>query len=278
MPTGYFDDSGTHLESDVAVVGGLLGPADVWNALAPAWSEVLRSQPKPITKGFRSAELRERKGEFRKYTQSDEDRLLNELTGLLIDPKHRYLFVMASATDMREVHRLFACHEPQDRRILGYLLPFADCIELTAKTGYAWSDYGPLVYIFDNQGNIEEQARVVYEGVRKLVTKKSVWLAENMAHTVVFSYATETQSKPVPLQAADMVAYETHRHLKKHLYRPDHRDRRVLNELRGMPIVMRLWDRQKLESVARVAKGEPVVDKDFRWFADVFRRPPDPKV
>ena len=38
----YFDDSGTHLASDVVVMGGLIASEESWNALEPTWDAHLR--------------------------------------------------------------------------------------------------------------------------------------------------------------------------------------------------------------------------------------------
>jgi len=75
---GFFDDSGTHPESALVVLGGLLGTEAQWDQFHAEWSALV-ARPLPekpaLKKGFHLAHCRARDGEFSDYSVPEKDRV-----------------------------------------------------------------------------------------------------------------------------------------------------------------------------------------------------------
>jgi hypothetical protein len=75
---GFFDDSGTHPESTLVVLGGLLGTEAQWDLFHAEWSALVAA-PLPgkpaLEKGFHLAHCRASDGEFFDYSVPEKDRV-----------------------------------------------------------------------------------------------------------------------------------------------------------------------------------------------------------
>jgi len=71
----YFDDSGTHNGSRIAVWGGVVGYKQYMQELEEAWKARLQCpcDGKPPIKAFHSSHLAASDGEFKGYNQAERD-------------------------------------------------------------------------------------------------------------------------------------------------------------------------------------------------------------
>jgi len=76
MFTVYFDDSGTHLESNVAVAACYVGTDDQWACLARDWETAQVSEGFKV---FGMADILNGKGEYRSWSAEKRDRLIRRL-------------------------------------------------------------------------------------------------------------------------------------------------------------------------------------------------------
>jgi len=87
MLKGFFDDSGTHRNSEVVVWAGLFGTIDEFDQLERAWVEKLaRPLPnKPKLSKFSCRDCARGDGEFVGYGQGERDLLRNEMRQIIAD-------------------------------------------------------------------------------------------------------------------------------------------------------------------------------------------------
>jgi hypothetical protein len=83
----FFDDSGTHRQSPVVVIGGLLGTSAQWDDSEIAWTELLaRPVPgKPPLKQFHLAACLGRYDEFQDYNLAEIDRVTHDFRRIILD-------------------------------------------------------------------------------------------------------------------------------------------------------------------------------------------------
>jgi len=106
MLRAYFDDSGTHSDSEVVVVGGLIGTVEQWNEFERQWIALLEnplpgtsSRPdKPPLKMFHLAACNANEGEFADYNEAEQNAVTYAFRKVLIDTK---LTSTASAIDRK---------------------------------------------------------------------------------------------------------------------------------------------------------------------------------
>lgn len=88
---GYFDDAGTHRDSDVVVIGGLYGVRQQWRKFENAWAAMLATPlpeaKKPALKAFHLSDCAGRwpKSEFANYSNAEQDAVIHDFRQIIID-------------------------------------------------------------------------------------------------------------------------------------------------------------------------------------------------
>ena len=75
MPTwrAYFDDSGSHTDSEIVTIGGVIGTPQQWNDFDKRWKALL-AEPlpgKPKLRMFHLSHCNAREGEFQAYSDAE---------------------------------------------------------------------------------------------------------------------------------------------------------------------------------------------------------------
>ena len=89
MLIGYFDDSGTHTNSEIVVMAGFVGTREQWQQFKKAWSDKL-SEPlpgKPPLKRFHMVNCVQRDREFSDYTEAERDAVIHDFRQIILDAK-----------------------------------------------------------------------------------------------------------------------------------------------------------------------------------------------
>jgi hypothetical protein len=127
MTEAYFDDSGTHADSAVTVMGGLIGSTEQWGVFKERWSEKL-GRPlfgKPSLKAFHLSHCAAHDGEFRGYSEAEVDAVTHDFRQIIIDAD---LIGTASVVDKMAWDQLIV---NPIRDVVGDALQpcFVDCID-----------------------------------------------------------------------------------------------------------------------------------------------------
>jgi hypothetical protein len=87
----YFDDSGTHSGSDVAVMGGLIGTSEQWERFELAWAEKLANplpeSGKPPLRMFHLGACNARADEFAGYRDAEQDAVIHDFRQIIINAR-----------------------------------------------------------------------------------------------------------------------------------------------------------------------------------------------
>jgi hypothetical protein len=198
MLRAYFDDSGTHASSDVAVMGGLIGTVAQWERFEIEWAAKLKNpQPgKPPLKMFHLSACNARDGEFESYNRAEQDLLIRELRQIIIDAR---LTSVAMAVDKKAWDELIV---GPLREVLGDALSpcFENCISEVVRIANPHAHGDKIALIFDK--GIETQR------FRRIAEMFTLPLGRPRIVSVNFVRVEDV----LPLQGADIVATENYWH------------------------------------------------------------------
>lgn len=213
----YFDDSGTHDGSKIAVWGGLIGQADRFDQFTIRWNALL-SEPlpgKPPLKKMHLAALRNAKGEFFGYNQAEIDLLTKKFRDVIVESGLECIAYIVSVEDwLRASTEL-------ERSYLGDARNFAFYGVIEAIAALAKLNEGGLSCHFD-KGAQDEAMRVI----------QSVWEMFRSEESKKATFAFSAVEMFAGLQGADMVAYEAY-HYGLHLIDPSYPENPHFIDLRN---------------------------------------------
>jgi len=196
MLGAFFDDSGTHADSAVVAIGGLLGTDVQWDVFAEAWEEVL-AKPFPEKSRLRQFHLtacRSGTGEFEDYNLAERDNLTYRFREIILNTGMVTLAAAVNKTAWDQVVvGMIAEH-------IGNPIEFCfyKCIELTIRTA-RFRRPGEKIHFFFDEGtrhDLDASARF-YRSQRDVFPE-------------IDGFTFAPVSKVVGLQGADMIAMETH--------------------------------------------------------------------
>lgn len=248
----YFDDSGTHAGSKIAVWGGIIGKPAQFDEFSTRWSEILKSplpNRKPIGAMHLSA-LRQAKGEFFGYGQGEIDLLTRKFRDVIVYSGLECIAYLVSCEDW-----LKASNE-RDRKYLGDARNFAFSGILEFIAAASTIGDGQVSCHFDAGA----QSAVMH-------MQKSIWGAARAIDETKVHFGFSPVQSLLPLQGADMVAYEAY-HYGLHLIDPaKHPENPHFIDLRNRANVafMSLHEPEMRE---HLAKWRAVMADVFKAFGD----------
>jgi hypothetical protein len=201
MLSAYFDDSGTHDGSDIIVYACFIGTENEWGVLEPAW-KAKRDEPlpgKPPLRKFHMTDCISGYGEFRNYSVEERE--------LVIEGFHD--IILASNVIGRAIG--LSRHD-WDRQITGgQRLFFGDaesfCVRTCLSFAADWTANNQgdkqVTMIFDDGPQHQARTRAIGEEIKRTHNG-----SEGRAE--MFGPSFLPTEKFVPLQAADMLAWESY--------------------------------------------------------------------
>jgi hypothetical protein len=196
----YFDDAGTHADSEFVVVGGLLGTLEQWEAFEHQWAAKLRAPlpGKPPLRMFHLSHCNAGEGEFATYTPAEQDAVTHDFRRIIIDAK---LTSTSSAVDRRAWDELVV---GPYRALLGSALGACagNCVSETVRIAGAHA-IDTIATVFD--------LGIHSDDVNKATEPYTYPLGR--PRVISINYLRVADS--LPLQGADIVATESYWHLIK---------------------------------------------------------------
>lgn len=208
MLKAYFDDSGTHAESTVTVVGGLVGTEAQWTQFRQQWAEKLEHPlpGKPRLRMFHLSACKAGAGEFAGYSLAERDAVTHDFRQIIIAAN---LIGTASAVERRAWDELVV--GPLRAELGDALAPCAEhAISETVSIAGPYPDGDKIAIVFD-QGIESPRLRIVADCTTRLLA----------THAWVRSITFDSVEKTLPLQGADMMATEAYSHGVKWIQRGD---------------------------------------------------------
>jgi hypothetical protein len=197
MLGAFFDDSGTHANSEVVVMGGLIGNEFEWEAFATHWQETLDSpfEGAPKLPHFHLAECRSKNGLFRNWTQAQCDLVTKRFRDVIMNSS---LVTIGVAINKRAWDKLVTADLNEE---LGkpIELCFVKCIE------YA-------LFLARTQEQPQQLFTLLDKGTAPDLKPLSTLYTHGPNYPDVQNVSFAPVNEVIGLQGADMVAYETYKY------------------------------------------------------------------
>jgi hypothetical protein len=252
--SAYFDES-TGNNSPVLVVAGFLSDDAHWSLFETEWKAALSEFG---ISAFHMQHFAAQKEAFWGWEEATRRALLGKLLGII---KHRVLLGFASVVHVDAFESVFA--GPR-RSAIGSPYNLC-CLSCAVQIGeWARSNYQiePVGYFFDaghkNAGGALETL---------LEQKNDPDLIEYRIGPIAF----ESDEVLVPIQAADLAAYEIWRWLDAHFAAKPRHGRFPLQEIIKIPWKIREFDQEVLLELLAVQQGLPVNPRTIRHTIQALR-------
>jgi len=201
----YFDDS---RNSNVLTIAGYVTAVEHWDTtFAPEWAKFRDdpSWPSPITE-YKAADCRCGHNEFADWPYPERDRCTRRAVDLIRTSfPTGDIFGIGIGIEMPPEWK----GQPLEKHFLGfaYLFCFGILIRniLEVRTLYGLEPKGDVRYIFDKQKKLEGVARQMFAEAIALGGLEAEGISDPLF---------EHSDKVLPLQAADLFAYETFKEIK----------------------------------------------------------------
>jgi hypothetical protein len=254
MMSAYFDES-TSENSPVLVVAGFLSTDAHWSLFEREWKEVLEEFE--IT-AFHMHDYAQSAGEFVGMDEPTRRALLGRLLEIII---RRAKLGFASVVHCKEFERIFTGPERIDVGSPYNLSCTASYLQIGewARNNF---QVEPVAYFFDaGHKDAPGVARTFLE------TKNNPGNVEHRLGSLTF----EHDNVLVPLQAADLAAYELWRWLDEHFLNKTLHGRFPMEQLNRIKWKIREFDKGVLEEMLAHRRGEKVDPKVIHNFIPALR-------
>jgi hypothetical protein len=255
MHAAYFDDSGTHDTSDVVLLAGVFGNQFQWQYFSELWATKLADPSpgkQPLTR-FHMTECQTSRGEFAGWKRHETDFLVHELEQIII---RCGIWSHATAISRKAWDELIA---GEFRDYVGDAEGF--CIRDVYIRTLDWcrtkAAGSELAFVFDDRPNREKENERIF---RLFESFQTAYKGTPKLTSLTFHGSRET----LPLQAADLIAWETYQHaldvLKNEATLAAPRRKQFAVLLNEGRLAFRIASRQAVQAIAE--KGAKV-DPDF---------------
>jgi hypothetical protein len=187
----YSDDSGSHLQSPVSLLGGLTGKREAWIQFESDWKHLLS---KWSIRYFKSSEQHVCQGEFKNWDHPKRDACVGEFLDLIVS----YPIVGISVAIKRsDIVPLFQGMEYEPALEYAMLLTY-----ILAKVEFATSLH---------ERYADAQHEFFFDQQEDVVIASMLMRAVKRMRGRIASVTFADSKKVLPLQAADMLAWATRR-------------------------------------------------------------------
>jgi hypothetical protein len=196
MFAAYFDESGTHSASSALVVAGYLSPVSQWQRFDGEWADLLRDLG--IESPFHMVDFSNGQGQFKGWPEAKRRNCVTQITGII---GRRTQFRASFSVSKRAYEEVIGETE---------IGPYGFCVWEWMKEAERWMDrYGvhePIAYVFEGGSGCGGQILDNFQWM----TKKRPDLKNRYR---IGSQTFASKKNVLPLQAADVFAYEAWKHL-----------------------------------------------------------------
>lgn len=212
----YFDDS---RGDGVHAIAGYVGVTDVWDGLfSDRWRAVIDAAPHKIEE-FKASDCRHRTGEFQDFSRDECNALTVGVTDVLVSADIPLLFGLGVA-----VHLPPTGDEAVDRERehAGLYVAFLEIITIVMSVAHETE--GVIQCVCDEQPGMMGAMTDLWANAREVTKRQG-------APAKISHLQFEDSKELPPLQAADVLAYESRKDLLNRLEKPQRPRSRALTKL-----------------------------------------------
>ena len=224
----YFDESGIHDGSPVVTVGGYFGEPAAWRDFTKEWNRTKR----PI-KVFHAVDAQNLQGEFEGWSPEDRDELVKRL--LPIIPKHPVAAVLMGINLDAFKEAMRGRSDLQE--IFG--TPYTACFQWALQSLVEHAEkfnFDERIACFHESNDFQREARESFD-----------FIMNDSRYRNISSLTFGRKEDFVPLQAADILAYEGNKRLRD-LSRPQRRSFAALEPDNGR-FLFGMFDKTNMHKV-----------------------------
>lgn len=215
----YFDDTGTHRDSRVVGIAGMIGEMSDWSSFDAKWVAKIAQYG---LSDFHATDCDNVAPEFDRLSGTERDALLRELAYMIKEDDLLPLSVAVRAESWRRV----VADDPFAREFLEryrkpYFLCFEHCVRMGAHWSRAFKSASPLAIVFNEQGADAAMASEIFDAYN------NSQLFGGQLSTLEFA----PHRGCAPLQAVDLIAHEAYRSWCDTLYEPQRPERPAMDIL-----------------------------------------------
>lgn len=237
MFVGYFDESGLDERSKSFCIAGYVAESKNWFELRRSWSSTLAEAGVTC---FHMADFENRQGEFEGWTNAKRIGFIKDLLALINSTDVWGVGCGIVKTDYERISAAFIARgkvTPHWYRH-PYLLAFQHCLIETCVHAEDVHPREKIAFVFDQQAEFHARAEKVYEGL----TSSGKWPRAFRLGSLRFASKLDA----IPLQAADLLAYELRKRLDHKLFDPARSERLSMGRVRRRLINPKYFDEAAL--------------------------------
>ena len=218
MLKAYLDETGHSKDRMIRFTGmaGLIAPAYYWNHYEKKWNEVLKEFNIPY---FHMKEFAHSRNVFDGWGKDELKR--RELYSALMSIISETCALPFGSIIPMELFRRFS-KEQQAYFLDPYYFAFVSCLVIASDLIAPITSEETIAIVFSEQSEFKHHIMDLYEIVKQT----------HPAGSRIDSPVFRDMKKIVPLQGADIVAYELYKECERHFYRPKDKPRWGFFELR----------------------------------------------
>jgi hypothetical protein len=187
----YFDDSGTHSQSPVAVAACYVAPTDQWAYFERDWKRITDDEHITVL-------------HLADFDRHKNRRALERLIGIT---RIRTRMGFAAAVPKDEYDAI-VLPDPKLKRIMGqfhYTFATQLCLGFVKHWKEQYASQEKVTYVFDQMSQGKGEIIRIFKEFEKNPS--------NFLGVIPAGYTFENKSAVTPLQAADLLAWHVHRHM-----------------------------------------------------------------
>jgi hypothetical protein len=191
--SGYFDDSGTHLQSETAVCAGYVATVEQWKELERNWREVDNTEHFGV---FHTAAWLGGYKQFKGWEASRKERVFRRLIGI-INARVRHGFI--SAVVKKDYDEIVPDWIKARSGKYHYTFCVWSCLAFISQWRQQRKMIEPFQYVFDRMGKGKGEIISVLDSFIKFRRAGDIGVFEG-------GYSFQGKEEFVQLQAADIIA------------------------------------------------------------------------
>lgn len=211
MIEAYFDDSGTHSDSTIVVLVGVIGPTPEWDRFEATWKQVLRTPitGKPQLRRFHMTDCVNHTGEFEKYSKAETDLVIRTFRDIILAHNLHGRAIVVPRDDWDRL--ITGAHRVLFGDVEGYCV--RHCVSSAANWVTKNTPDKQLKIIFDDGPQHVHRTKQITENLKKGYDGSS-------DGTKLLGPLFLRVEQTAPLQAADMFAWETYAYCREWFRNP----------------------------------------------------------
>lgn len=198
----YFDETGTHKQARLTGLSGFIAPSQIWGEIATSWDARLKAEePDHRAKVYHAVDCFNGYNEFKNliyWTRVRRELLTSDLAQILASKGISAISSALLQADWDDVFASLASDTFRLRFPSAYHLCFEHCVQQAFSWSERFAKGAPVAFVFAEQNEYQEQAEQILRAYQASTERGSK----------IASITFSSPQKLIPLQAADLMAYE----------------------------------------------------------------------